>query len=97
MAKAASKTAMIRARTEPALKAKAEATLKKLGLSPSAAINLFYRQIVEHRGLPFLVKLPNRATRSIVLIRGVLGHGRSFPRDSLSLFQELALPTKSLH
>ncbi len=63
MAKAASKTAMIRARTEPALKAKAEATLKKLGLSPSAAINLFYRQIVEHRGLPFLVKLPNRATR----------------------------------
>ena len=66
MAKAAGKTAMIRARTEPALKAKAEATLEKLGLSPSAAINLFYRQIVEHRGLPFLVKLPNRATRRAI-------------------------------
>jgi len=55
------KTAMIRARTEPALKAKAEAMLEKLGLSPSTAINIFYRQIVEHRGLPFDVKLPNAA------------------------------------
>ena len=63
MAKAAAKTTMIRARTAPALKAKAEAMLEKLGMSPSTAINLFYRQIVEHRGLPFLVKLPNRATR----------------------------------
>ena len=54
---------MIRARTEPALKAQAEATLEKLGLSPSTAINLFYRQIVEHRGLPFDVKLPNATTR----------------------------------
>lgn len=57
------KTAMIRARTEPGLKAKAEAMLEKLGLSPSTAINLFYRQIVEHRGLPFEVKLPNSTTR----------------------------------
>jgi DNA-damage-inducible protein J len=57
------KTAMIRARTEPALKAEAEATLEKLGLSPSTAINLFYRQIVEHRGLPFQVRLPNVTTR----------------------------------
>lgn len=63
MATAKRKSAMIRARTEPGLKAKAEATLERLGLSPSTAINLFYRQIVEHRGLPFEVKLPNSATR----------------------------------
>jgi len=48
---------------QPDLKAKAEATLEKLGLSPSTAINLFYRQIVAHRGLPFEVKLPNAKTR----------------------------------
>ncbi len=63
MPKVEPKTAMIRARTEPALKAEAEATLQSLGLSPSTAINLFYRQIVEHRGLPFEVKLPNVTTR----------------------------------
>ena len=54
---------MIRARIQPDLKAKAEAMLDKLGLSPSTAINLFYRQIVAHRGLPFEVKLPNTKTK----------------------------------
>lgn len=63
LAKAEPRTAMIRARTQPALKAEAEATFEKLGLSPSTAINLFYRQVVEHRGLPFEVKLPNAPTR----------------------------------
>lgn len=63
MSKATSKKAMIRARTRPMLKAKAEATFRKLGLSPSTAINLFYHQVVLHRGLPFEVALPNRATR----------------------------------
>lgn len=63
MTKTGAKKAMIRARTEPTLKAEAEATLRKLGLSPSAAINLFYRQIVLQRGLPFLVAVPNRTTR----------------------------------
>ncbi|MFN2397367.1 MAG: type II toxin-antitoxin system RelB/DinJ family antitoxin [Gemmatimonadaceae bacterium] len=57
------KTAMIRARVEPALKEGAEATLEDLGLSPTAAITLFYRQIVQHGGLPFDVRIPNAATR----------------------------------
>ena len=63
LATAERKTSMIRARTEPSLKAKAEAVLEKLGLSPTTAINLFYRQVVAHRGLPFDVKLPNAVTR----------------------------------
>ena len=57
------KSAMIRARVEPELKARAEAVLDTLGLSPTSAITLFYRQIVEHRGLPFEVRIPNAATR----------------------------------
>ena len=63
MPKVSTKQAMIRARTRPALKTKAEATLRQLGLSPSTAINLFYHQVVLHRGLPFEVALPNRTTR----------------------------------
>ena len=56
------KTAFIRARAEPELKRKAEAILQQLGLSPSAAINMFYRQIVLRQSLPFDVALPNEAT-----------------------------------
>ncbi|MBI4421213.1 MAG: type II toxin-antitoxin system RelB/DinJ family antitoxin [Gemmatimonadetes bacterium] len=62
MTRTAPKKAMIRARAEPRLKARAETTLRKLGLSPSTAINLFYHQVVLQQGLPFEVALPNRTT-----------------------------------
>ena len=56
------KTAMIRARVEPELKQQAEEILSHLGLSPTAAITLFYRQVVLQYGLPFSVRLPNPET-----------------------------------
>lgn len=58
------KTAMIRARVEPELKVEAESVLEALGLSPTEAITLFYKQVTLRRGLPFAVKVPNRATRA---------------------------------
>ena len=56
------KTAVISARIDPGLKQNAEQVLQKLGLTPSQAITLFYRQIGLQNGLPFNVKLPNRET-----------------------------------
>jgi DNA-damage-inducible protein J len=70
---------MIRARVEPELKDRAEALLEQLGLSATSAITLFYRQIIERRGLPFEVRLPNAATRRAMhdarTGRGVVGAG----------------------
>lgn len=57
------KTAMTHARLTPALKKEAEAILGELGISISTAYELFYRQIIAHRGLPFEVRIPNAATR----------------------------------
>src|SRR3989337_2799787 len=57
------KTATIRARTEPRLKADAERGFRKLGISSSEAINLFYAQVQLHKGLPFAVEIPNAVTR----------------------------------
>ena len=56
------KDAMIRARTTPRLKKEAEKVLNQLGLTPSEAINLFYRQVCLRRGLPFAVEIPNDTT-----------------------------------
>lgn len=53
----AKRTANIRARTEPGLKQKAEKILRLLGLSPSDAINIFYQQVVLHKGIPFPINL----------------------------------------
>ncbi|MCK4917402.1 MAG: type II toxin-antitoxin system RelB/DinJ family antitoxin [Candidatus Omnitrophica bacterium] len=56
------KTEMIRARTEPQLKHDVENIFHLLGLSCSEAINLFFRQVKLHNGLPFEVKVPNKIT-----------------------------------
>jgi len=57
------KTEMIRARIEPDLKHRAEDVLETLGMTPTEAITLFYKQVTLHKGLPFVVRVPNAATR----------------------------------
>lgn len=57
------KNAVISARIEDGLKKKAETILKKLGISPSEAITIFYKQVELRKGLPFEVKIPNATTR----------------------------------
>ena len=56
------KTAVIHARIEPQTKRSAEGVLHKLGLSPTEAIRMFYRQITLRGGLPFAVTIPNEQT-----------------------------------
>ena len=53
----ASKTANLYARIEPELKEEAEGILSALGIPASNAITMFYKQIVLHKGLPFVVSL----------------------------------------
>ena len=52
------KTANLYARIEPDVKEKAENILNTLGIPASNAINMFYKQIILQRGLPFDVKIP---------------------------------------
>lgn len=54
------KTANLYARIEPELKEQAEDILNSLGLPPSSAITMFYKQVVLQQGLPFDVKLAYR-------------------------------------
>lgn len=54
----ASKTANLYARIEPDVKEQAENILSSLGIPVSSAINMFYKQIILQRGIPFDVKLP---------------------------------------
>ncbi|MBR2523786.1 MAG: type II toxin-antitoxin system RelB/DinJ family antitoxin [Clostridiales bacterium] len=52
------KTANLYARIEPEVKEQAESILATLGIPASNAINMFYKQIILQRGLPFDVKIP---------------------------------------
>ncbi|MCR5122355.1 MAG: type II toxin-antitoxin system RelB/DinJ family antitoxin [Ruminococcus sp.] len=53
------------ARIEPDVKEQAESILAALGIPASNAINMFYRQIILHRGLPFKVEIPTARPVSV--------------------------------
>jgi DNA-damage-inducible protein J len=82
------KSEMIRARVEPALKHDAEAVLNKLGMTPTEAITLFYRQVTLFRGLPFPVRIPNATARK------ALREARS--RKDIERFESVAAWSKEM-
>lgn len=59
------KTANLYARIEPDVKEQAEKILSALGIPASNAINMFYKQIILQRGLPFDVKIPQTKPVSV--------------------------------
>lgn len=53
------KSANLYVRIEPDIKEKVKNILSTFGISSSNAINMFYKQIILQRGLPFEVKIPS--------------------------------------
>jgi len=83
------KTATARARIQPDIKNEAEGIIHDLGLSVSMAFELFYRQIILHRGMPFDIRLPNETTvKAIGAARK--GHGDKFASTD-ALFKDLGI------
>ena len=62
------KSANLYARIEPEVKEQAEKILSTLGIPASNAINMFYKQIILQRGLPFEVKIPDRTPIDISVL-----------------------------
>ena len=60
------KTASARALIDPHIKREAEAILKELGLSVSKSFEIYYRQIIAHRGLPFELQIPKDKTMKAI-------------------------------
>jgi len=58
----AAKSATVRARIEPELKAEVEKLFRQLGLSTTEAINIFFSQVQLRKGLPFNIEIPNETT-----------------------------------
>ena len=58
------KTAIIRARVQPQLKAEAEEILSELGLTSSESIQLLFNQIRLRGEFPLELKVPNKTTRA---------------------------------
>ena len=55
---AITKTANVNARIQQDIKTDAEAILTRMGIPRSVAIDMFYRQIILHNGIPFPLTIP---------------------------------------
>jgi len=86
---ATTKTASARALIDPEVKAKAETILKDLGLSVSNSVELFYRQVVAQRGLPFELHVPNETTMAAIR-RSRQAKGKRF-KTREALFDDLGI------
>ncbi len=54
----AAKTANVTARIQPEIKESAEAILENLGIPVSVFIDMTYRQVIAHNGVPFSLNMP---------------------------------------
>ena len=95
------KSASVNVRINENIKQHAESILEDLGISRAVALDLFYRQIILHKGLPFDLKLntPPLSTSDFtpselenILSRGVEesnnGNGRSAREFFATLLEE---------
>ncbi|MCK4486684.1 MAG: type II toxin-antitoxin system RelB/DinJ family antitoxin [Desulfobacterales bacterium] len=82
------KTATARALMDPETKKQAEAILKKLGLSVSNSFEIFYRQVIAHRGLPFDLNISNEKTMKAIQ-NSREGKGKRFS-TTRELFDDLS-------
>ena len=85
-----SKDAIIRARVESDLKEDAEAIFRRLGVSTTQAISIFYKQVVLQKGLPFNVAIPNETTRKTFEATDA-GHDIILCKDSEEMFRRLGI------
>ena len=83
------KSATARALIDPNVKKEAESILKDIGLSVSNAYELFYRQVIANRGLPFELKVPNDKTMKAIE-NSRLGKGKKFSTEK-DLFEDLGI------
>lgn len=59
---ASTQESVVRSRVDKRTKEKAEKIIGKLGLNMSDAIRIYLKQIINHKGLPFDMKLPSATT-----------------------------------
>lgn len=60
------KNTNINVRTTEDVKKGAEVILSGLGLNISSAVNLFLKQVINYKGIPFELRLPNQETLNAI-------------------------------
>lgn len=84
------KTATVRARIQPKLKDHAENVFNRLGLNPTQAITIFYKQVELRNGLPFDLTIPASTTKRTFDATDA-GHDLIVCKDADDMFKKLGI------
>lgn len=80
------KTEIANSRMKLNIKQQAESILDRLGIPHSVAIDMYYRQIVAHNGIPFALTLPStvpaRDEMSVAEFNHMMATGLSQAKDN---------------
>ena len=87
----ATKSANLYARIEPDVKEQAESILSALGIPASNAINMFYKQIILNRGLPFEVKIPTTKPVNVAELTEIIRKIKTMPPKNLQKISRKAI------
>ena len=82
------KTATIQARVDAKTKSRAIAVLNALGMNITEAVNIYLKQIVLTKSIPFEVKIPNELTAK-TLAKAAQGKDLHEVSDIDELFEEI--------
>jgi DNA-damage-inducible protein J len=82
------RNAVVKARINDQLKNYVDLIFETLGLTASDAINMFYKQVELHNGLPFELKIPNRETEKTFRATDA-GKGLNYAKNVKDMFDQL--------
>lgn len=83
-------TTMVHIRVDETLKTQAAETLAAMGLSLSDAVRVFLTRVVAEQGLPFVLKVPNAATRAAMAeAEAIVKNRKARFTDAQALFDAL--------
>jgi DNA-damage-inducible protein J len=83
------KTEQISVRVSKKTKASAERVFRRIGRSPTDAVRMFYHQVPEQRGLPFVARIPNKTTREAM--RELERAGGRISKDAETFFRDMGI------
>lgn len=82
------RSAFVKVRIEPELKRKAESLFESMGISPSEAVRMFYKQVEITRTIPFPIKVPNKETEEAIKAASN-GEGITECKSTEDMFEKL--------
>jgi len=82
------KTAVITARVEPEVKAEAEKIFSEMGLTMSQAMNMYLRQVINRRAIPFELRA-DESKKDVQFLKSLAGVVNSGYSDTSERVEEL--------